>query len=134
MAETASRRWDSNPRPELYKSPALPTELLRRGAHGTPPTGSAPQTSSCLEAGAAYPNLIRTPSKILRIRLGLALPFLLFQVRLRENLATLLMREDLALHPLQRVVDRLRVAPELVGHLLVRRSLEVQAQRVGLER
>ena len=27
---TRSRRGDSNPRPELYKSPALPTELLRR--------------------------------------------------------------------------------------------------------
>ena len=38
---------------------------------------------------------------------------------LEKNLACLLMREDLALDALKRVVDRLRVAAELLGHLLV---------------
>ena len=31
-AARRSRRWDSNPRPLVYKSSALPTELLRRSA------------------------------------------------------------------------------------------------------
>src|SRR3954447_18375767 len=44
------------------------------------------------------------------------------------------MRDDLALDPLQRVVDRLRVAAELLGHVLVGRALEVEAQCVRLER
>src|SRR6266540_2243838 len=51
----------------------------------------------------------------------------------RQHLASLLVLDDLALHPLQRVVDRLRVAAELLPHLLVGRSLEVHAERVGLE-
>lgn len=54
--------------------------------------------------------------------------------RLLEDLAGLLMGQDLPLHPLERVVDRLRVAPEVLGHLLVRRAFEVMAQRVRLER
>src|SRR5687768_9316154 len=29
-----SRRWDSNPRPTVYKTVALPAELLRRALHG----------------------------------------------------------------------------------------------------
>src|SRR5881394_4202527 len=44
------------------------------------------------------------------------------------------MREDLALDALQRVVDRLRVAAELFGHVLVGRALEIEAQGVRLER
>ena len=35
---------------------------------------------------------------------------------LRRHGARRLVREDLALHPLERVVDRLRVAPEPLGH------------------
>src|SRR5918996_3650154 len=50
-----------------------------------------------------------------------------------QHLARFLVRLDLALDALQRVVDRLRVAAELLGHLLVRRALEVEPQRVGLE-
>src|SRR5919206_5033573 len=50
-----------------------------------------------------------------------------------QNLAQLLVLENLALHALERIVDRLRVAAEHAGHLLVRRPLEVQLQRVGLE-
>src|SRR5918999_2219273 len=42
-------------------------------------------------------------------------------------------REDLALDALERVVDRLAVAAELLGHLLVRETLEVAAEGVGLE-
>ena len=53
---------------------------------------------------------------------------------LLQDLARLLVREDLPLHALQRVVDRLRVAAEALGHLLVRRAFEVEPQRVGLER
>src|SRR5438045_3025606 len=52
---------------------------------------------------------------------------------LGQDLARLAVHDDLALHPLERVVDRLRVAAELVGHVLVGRALEVHAQRVGLE-
>ena len=43
------------------------------------------------------------------------------------------MRENLALDPLQRVVDRLGVAAELLGHVLVGRALEVEAQSVRLD-
>src|SRR4051794_41917908 len=44
------------------------------------------------------------------------------------------MRKDLALDALQRVVDRLRVAAELVGHVLVGRALQIEAQGIRLER
>jgi hypothetical protein len=53
---------------------------------------------------------------------------------LLKNLAALLVRQDLPLHTLQRIVDRLRVAAELFRHLLVRRAFEIQPQRVRLER
>src|SRR5919198_4397546 len=43
------------------------------------------------------------------------------------------MREHLALHALESVVDRLRVAAEALGHLLVRLALEVEPERVCLE-
>ena len=49
---------------------------------------------------------------------------------LRQNLAVALMVQDLPLDPLQRVVDRLRVTAELLGHLLVRVALEVQTEGV----
>src|SRR5207302_5415438 len=52
---------------------------------------------------------------------------------LLQNLTRSLVRQHLPLDPLERVVDRLRVAAELLGHLLVGRALEVQTQRVGLE-
>src|SRR4051812_3478245 len=48
--------------------------------------------------------------------------------------AGLLVRDDLALHPLQRVVDRLRVAVEHDRHLVVRVALEVELERLRLER
>src|SRR6185437_2381766 len=54
--------------------------------------------------------------------------------RLLQNLALALVVQDLALHALQRVVDRLRVAAEAVGHLLVRLALQVQPECVRLER
>src|SRR5215470_6453225 len=44
------------------------------------------------------------------------------------------MLEDLPLDALERVVDRLRVAAEPFGHVLVGRALEIEAQRVRLER
>ena len=44
------------------------------------------------------------------------------------------MVQDLPLDPLERVVDRLRVAAELPGHRLVRAALEIESKRVGLER
>src|SRR4051812_10443900 len=50
-----------------------------------------------------------------------------------QDLAQLLVLEHLALDPLERVVDRLRVACEELGHLLVGRALEVELQRVGLQ-
>src|ERR671930_1167288 len=53
---------------------------------------------------------------------------------LLQDFAALLVRDDLALHALQRVVDRLRVAAEPLGHVFVGRALEVEAERVGLER
>ena len=49
---------------------------------------------------------------------------------LRRNGARRLMRHDLPLHPLQRVVDRLAVALELLGHPLVRAAVEVQPERL----
>src|SRR5262249_9087031 len=52
---------------------------------------------------------------------------------LLEYLALLAVRDDLSLHALQRVVDGLRVAAQVRGHLLVGRALEVQAKRVRLE-
>src|SRR5205823_3284631 len=48
--------------------------------------------------------------------------------------AGLLVADDLALDALEGVVDRLRVALEIDGHLLVRVPLEVEAQRARLER
>src|SRR5581483_11464518 len=56
------------------------------------------------------------------------------RVCLDEDLARALVRDDLPLHPLEGVVDRLGVAAELFGHLLVGRPLEVHAQGVRLER
>src|SRR5919106_4921926 len=53
---------------------------------------------------------------------------------LEQYLARALVVDDLALHALERVVDRLRVAAELRGHLLVRAALEVEPERIGLER
>src|SRR3954462_11284764 len=50
------------------------------------------------------------------------------------DFARLLVGENLPLDALERVVDRLRVAAELLRHVLVRRALEVEAKRVGLER
>src|SRR5262245_20124409 len=52
---------------------------------------------------------------------------------LTQYLAGALVRVDLALDPLEGVVDRLRVAAELLGHLLVGRALEIQAERIRLE-
>src|SRR3954468_14688812 len=53
---------------------------------------------------------------------------------LREDFARALVRDDLPLHALERVVDRLRVAFEHLGHLVVGGALEVHAQRVRLKR
>src|SRR6478672_4191193 len=53
---------------------------------------------------------------------------------LLRDFAGLLVREDLPLHALQRIVDRLRVAAEPLRHVLVGRPLEVKAERVRLER
>src|SRR5918992_3247845 len=53
--------------------------------------------------------------------------------QLLQDLTRSLVREDLALDALQRVVDRLRVAAELLGHLLVGGALEVEPQRVRLQ-
>src|SRR3954470_17613407 len=50
-----------------------------------------------------------------------------------QNLAQLLVLEHLALDSLERVVDRLRVAAEVLGHLLIGRALEVELERVGLQ-
>jgi PD-(D/E)XK endonuclease len=47
--------------------------------------------------------------------------------RLLQNLAAGLMLLDLALDALEGVVDRLRVDPEALGHVLVGRAFEVQA-------
>src|SRR5687768_1364260 len=52
---------------------------------------------------------------------------------LREDFARRLVRQDLALDALERVVDRLAVAAQLLRHLLVREALEVAAEGVGLE-
>src|SRR4051794_3335928 len=50
-----------------------------------------------------------------------------------KDFARLLVREDLALHALERVVDRLRVAAEPFGHVLVGRAFEIEPERVRLE-
>ena len=52
---------------------------------------------------------------------------------LRGNGARRLVRDDLALHPLEGVVDRLRVAVELERHRVVRLAVEVEPERVRLE-
>src|SRR5512133_1716433 len=52
---------------------------------------------------------------------------------LLQDFARLLVLDDLPLDPLERVVDRLGVAAELLGHLLVGRAFEVETQRVGLQ-
>ena len=52
---------------------------------------------------------------------------------LLQDLAFALVVQDLPLDPLQCVVDRLRVAGEFVGHVLVGGALEVEAQRAGLQ-
>src|SRR3954447_13929167 len=48
------------------------------------------------------------------------------RVFLQQHLARLLMRKDLTLYPLQRIVNRLRVAVQLLGHFLVGRSLQIE--------
>jgi hypothetical protein len=50
-----------------------------------------------------------------------------------QDFPCLLVRDDLALDPLERIVDRLAVAAELHGHLLVGETFQVAAQRIGLE-
>src|SRR5579859_878123 len=52
---------------------------------------------------------------------------------LLKDFARLLVREDLAFHALERVVDRLRVAAEPLRHVLVGRAFEVEAQCVRFE-
>ena len=49
---------------------------------------------------------------------------------LLQDLAAGLVLEDLALDALEGVVDRLRVDAELLRHLLVGRSFEVEPERV----
>jgi len=51
VAVGASRRWDSNPRPDDYKSPALP---LRHAGVGVRlvAAGAPPVTSKCSKSGA----------------------------------------------------------------------------------
>src|SRR5215217_5342420 len=51
-----------------------------------------------------------------------------------ENLAALLVNQDLALHALEGVVDRLRVASELLRHLFVGTPFQVEPKRFALER
>src|SRR4029453_16987977 len=53
--------------------------------------------------------------------------------RLREDGSRLPVDDDLPLHALERVVDRLRVTPEELGHLLVRVALEVEAECIRFE-
>ena len=50
-----------------------------------------------------------------------------------QDLPPLLVRQHLSFHALERVVDRLRVAADLLGHLLVRKALHVEAERFALE-
>src|SRR5262245_16787873 len=52
---------------------------------------------------------------------------------LQENLPGLLVSQDFPLDPLERVVDRLGVAPELLRHLFVRATLEIEPKRISLE-
>jgi hypothetical protein len=62
-------------------------------------------------------------------RLGGATPnrtYVRFPIFLQENLTGLLVRKDFTLHPLQRVVDRLGVAAQLLSHLLVGRALQIE--------
>src|SRR5262245_21601783 len=86
---------------------------------------TAPSEDSCGRDGRA-PMLLRVRGARSEART----PFSGHSV---QNLARALVGVNLPLDPLQSVVDRLRVAAELLGHLLVGRALEVQAQRVGLE-
>src|SRR6266545_2475327 len=51
---------------------------------------------------------------------------------LKQNLARLLVREDLALHPLEGIVDRLRVAAKVFSNLLVGGTLEIEPKGVRL--
>ena len=102
-----SRRRGSNPRPVVYKTTALPTELLRRSPHSTP--------RRVVRIADVLPDWKRSGDRALL-----------------QDLARALVRVDLPLDPLERVVDRLRVAAETLGHLLVGRAFEIQAQRVRL--
>src|SRR3954447_3097403 len=111
-----SRRPDSNRRPTVYKTVALPTELLRRAPNSR--RGNFRSPAAEMASGRRSGSQRTTSSG--RSRSG-------------QHLARLLVLDDLALHSLERVVDRLRVAPELVAHLLVRRPLEIEPEGVSLE-
>src|SRR5690606_11810878 len=110
-----SRRRDLNPRPPAYKAGALP--LSYTGLH-----------MPLYPARACYVNRAAAPAPPggpTALPLGQGPPRLhlaLFQVALQ-----------LALHPLQRVVDGLHVAIQLVGDFLIRLPLQVVHEHLPLE-
>ena len=120
---------DRQPRLRRARSTSSPSSARNIGAVYLHPdrrhARNADRASLRVDAAKEQPGEGRTPSRGLRDRADRSL---------LKNLAALLVRQDLPLHPLQRVVDRLRVAAELFRHLLVRRAFEIQTQRVRLER
>src|SRR4029450_1102073 len=104
------------------RAPACPGRRRPGAASRPPPSGSA-RTARCSRTrDVVSPSQISRYQKDIRERKSLL-----------EHLPSLLVREHLALHALERVVDRLRVAAEFVGHRLVRLALAVELERVGLE-
>ena len=94
---------ESSP-PDRRRSGALLRERSTRSVRGVAPPRA--KNSEWPQKRAALASLVPLP--------------------LTQYLARALVRVDLPLDPLQRVVDRLRVAAELLGHLFVGRALEVQ--------
>jgi hypothetical protein len=92
------------------------------------PVGDAPVRAAA-HCESRVPRMVRSERSAWRR----IMRSLRYRSGLLENLARALVRVDLPLDPLQRVVDRLRVAVELLGHVLIGRAFEVQAERVGLE-
>src|ERR1700682_731537 len=129
-----SRRSDSNRRHPLYKSGALPTELRRRFSWHTisqkPPyffSSASPvqglkrrrqRMAVRAQREGAVAGAPRT--RVLRIAA-------LRQLDLGEVFL------DLALDPLERIVDRLHVPVEVAGHLLIALPLEIREQNLGFE-
>ncbi len=116
--------------PRGARRPRATARRQRRDRDGPPPpqqvppardrlparaTSSSTQSSSPRSSASSRPP-VAAGRRSLELRAGSG-----------GNGARGLVREDLALHALERIVDRLAVAPELVAHRLVGMAVEIQA-------